>query len=162
MSRIGYGRTRQELYLTVKKILDDDGRKTPFKDNKPGKDWYKGFVKLHPELAEKTPMQLGKERAVITPAKIENWFRELRAFLSDEVQDPDLITDPSRLYNADESGFPLCPKSGKVLSMKGAKHVYNYTSSNKSQMTVLACVSPVGHYIKPLIVYPGERFRTNV
>ncbi|KAH3860850.1 hypothetical protein DPMN_023773 [Dreissena polymorpha] len=82
-------------------------------------------------------MQLGKERAVITPAKIENWFHELRSFLKDEVQDPDLIRDPSRLYYADETGFPLCPKSGKVLSMKGAKHVYNYTSSNESQIPCL-------------------------
>ncbi|KAH3847837.1 hypothetical protein DPMN_090169 [Dreissena polymorpha] len=84
------------------------------------------------------------------------------SFLRDEVQDQDLLTDPSRLYNADETGFPLCPKGGKVLSMKGAKHVYNYTSNNKSQMTVLACVSAVRHYIKPLIVYLCELFRKNV
>ena len=35
MSKIGYGRTRQELVSTVQKILDDDGRVTPFRDNNP-------------------------------------------------------------------------------------------------------------------------------
>ncbi|XP_060556862.1 uncharacterized protein LOC132717417 [Ruditapes philippinarum] len=162
MSRIGYGRTRQELLTTVKKILDDDGRKTPFKDNRPGKDWYRGFVKRHPELTERAPMQLGKERAVITPSKISNWFSELEFFVNNELNDPCLLSDPSRLYNADESGFPLCPKSGRIIAMKGEKNVYNCTSSNKTQITVLACVSAIGHYIKPMIVYPGERVRADI
>jgi hypothetical protein len=72
MSRIRYGRTRQELLTTVKKIFDNDGRKTPFKDNRPGKDWYRGFIKRHPELTERAPMQLGKQKPVITPSKISN------------------------------------------------------------------------------------------
>lgn len=162
MSKIGYGRTRQELLVTVKNILDADGRKTPFKDNKPGKDWYYGFCKRHPELSERSPMQLGKERAVITPKRIEAWFRNLRDFLQHEDNDPALIGDPSRIYNADESGFPLSLKSGKVLSMKGAKNVYNLTSSNKTQIMVLACASAIGHFIKPMIVYPGQRFGYNI
>ncbi|WAR08353.1 CRY1-like protein, partial [Mya arenaria] len=49
MARIGYGRTHQELTNTVKKILDDDGRTSPFKDNKPGKEWLSGFFRRHPE-----------------------------------------------------------------------------------------------------------------
>ncbi len=142
MSRIGYGRTRQELLGTVKRIIDADGRKTPFKDNKPGKDWYYGFVKRHPEIRERTPSKLGKERAVMTPERIERWFKDLRDFLGNEVNDPTLINDPSRIYNADESGFPLCPKSGKVLSKRGMKVVYNYTSSNNTQITVLAAQAP--------------------
>ena len=43
MSKIGYGRTPQELVSTVQKILDDDGRVTPFRDNRPGKAWLDGF-----------------------------------------------------------------------------------------------------------------------
>ena len=36
MARIGFPIKRQELSSEVKKILDIDGRKNPFKDNKPG------------------------------------------------------------------------------------------------------------------------------
>lgn len=157
-AQIGYGRTRQELLLTVKKILNVDGRRTPFKDNKPGEDWFYGFCKRHPEITVRTPMQLGKERAVITPESICKWFSDLRNFVYHELNDQSLLLDPSRIYNADESGFPLSLKNGKVLSMKGTKHVYNITSSNKTQITVLAYVSAIGHYIKPMIVYPGQRF----
>ncbi|KAH3798543.1 hypothetical protein DPMN_152143 [Dreissena polymorpha] len=38
MSKIRFGRTRQELALTIKKIIDEDGRPNPFKDNKTGKN----------------------------------------------------------------------------------------------------------------------------
>jgi hypothetical protein len=74
MGRIGFGRTRNELLDMVKKIMDDDGLKNPFSDNRPGKDWWYAFVKGHPEISERTPEQLGKERAVITPSKVQNWF----------------------------------------------------------------------------------------
>lgn len=36
MADIGYGRTREQLCLTVKQILDKDKRETPFRDNYPG------------------------------------------------------------------------------------------------------------------------------
>ena len=51
MSRIGYGRTRQELLSTVQKILKEDGCPNPFKNDKSGKDWLNGFLKRHPNLA---------------------------------------------------------------------------------------------------------------
>ncbi|CAG2186154.1 unnamed protein product [Mytilus edulis] len=73
----------------------------------------------------------------------------------------DILKDPSRLYNADESGFPLCPKTSKVLTMRGSKQVYNFSSSDKTQITVLACTSATAHYIPPMIVYPGVRFKYN-
>ena len=58
MARIGYGRTRQELANTVKKILDDDGRITPFKENRPGKEWLNGFFRRHPSLTLRTTITL--------------------------------------------------------------------------------------------------------
>jgi hypothetical protein len=60
---------------------------------------------------------------------------------------------------ADESGFPLCVNSGKVLAEKGARHVYQVATSDKQQITVMACFNAFGDYMPPLIVYPGQRFR---
>lgn len=158
MAKIGYGRTRKELCQVVKKILDDDGRVTPFKDNVPGKDWLKGFFSRHPQLSLRTTLQLGKERAIISPEKIKNWFADLISYIEEEVKDPGLLKDPSRLYNADESGFSFCCNTGKVVGYKGAPVVYNYGNSSKQQLTVLACGSAVGHFCPPMIVYPGQRF----
>lgn len=161
MARIGYGRTRQEVLDTVKRIIDADNRPNPFTDNRPGKDWWYGLIKRHPEMTERLPQSLGKERAIITQAKVQRWFEEFEHYVRNEVKDPTILQDPSRLYNADESGFSLCPKSGKVIARKGSSTVYHFTSSDKTQITVLACMSATGHFLKPLIVYPGQRFAYN-
>ena len=162
MSRIGYGRTRQELCGIVKKILHEDGRKTPFIENKPGRQWVRGYFKCHPELTLRTTVQLGKERAVISKQKIHQWFSNFQAYITNEVKDPNLLNDPSRIYNADESGFSLCPhKNSKVVGCKGAPVVYHYGNSDKTQMTVMAAVSASGHFITPMIIFPGQRFSYN-
>ena len=40
------------------------------------------------------------------------------------------VSDPARVWNADETGCPLCPKSGKVLTLSGTKDVYQATSNS--------------------------------
>ncbi|CAG2246721.1 unnamed protein product [Mytilus edulis] len=163
MAKIGYGQTRQQLLYTVKTILDHDGRKTPFKDNLPGKDWLYAFLKRHPEVSTRTPQKLGKERAVISWQKIKWWFEDFAKYLTENYQEGiDILKDASRIYNADESGFPQDPKSGKILAAKGSKNVYSTCSADKSQITVLACMSATAHtYLPPMLVFPGERFRYN-
>ena len=58
---------------------------------------------------------LGKQRATVTKDNIKWWFGELRKYLVEENAE-DILDDPSQMYNADESGFPLAPKSAKVLA----------------------------------------------
>ena len=119
MSRVGYGRTRHELCTVVQKIINDDGRKKPFLENKPGRQWLRGFFKRHPYLSVRTTIQLGKEQAVITTEKIQRWFAEFERYVKDELKDETLLLDPSRIYNADETGFSLCAqKNSKVVAKK--------------------------------------------
>lgn len=144
----------------LKKVLDQDGRQTPFKNNLPGKDWFYAFMKRHPEIAPRTPQKLGKERAAISWQKIVWWFEDLAKYLNDNYAEGiDILKDPSRVFNADESGFPQDPKSGKILAPRGSKNVYSTCSSHKSQITVLACMSATAHCLPPMLVFPGERFR---
>ena len=72
MARIGYGRTRGEFLDVVQRIIQKDERPTPFKDSRPGKDWYYQFLKRHPELVEKETNELGKERALVSSAKVQH------------------------------------------------------------------------------------------
>ncbi|XP_046568265.1 uncharacterized protein LOC124276668 [Haliotis rubra] len=117
MSRIGYGRTREELLTTVQNILDVDNRVNPFKNNKPGKDWFYGFLKRHPSISVWTPLQLGKERAIVTPEKIVGWHQNFLDY---------------------------------------------FGSSDKTQINVMPYMSASGHYIPPMLVFPGKRFTYNV
>jgi hypothetical protein len=88
------------------------------------------------------------------------WYDDLKAFFENEVDGGmTVFQDPSRIYNADETGCPLEPPSGKVLTPRGAKFVYKTGSTDKTQITVLAYMSATAHFLPPKIVFPGERFR---
>ena len=45
MAKRGMGKTRREIFLTVKQILDLSGRKSDFVNNYPSKDWGTDFWK---------------------------------------------------------------------------------------------------------------------
>ena len=57
-------------------------------------------------------MSLERERALVTPGNILKWFVGLEKHL--KKVDPTILTDPSRIFNADEGGFSFDPKNRKV------------------------------------------------
>ncbi|KAJ8043572.1 Jerky protein-like-like [Holothuria leucospilota] len=151
MGKIGYGRTRQELTLTVKQILDKTNRRNPFKNNLPGRHWVEGFLQRHQHISKRTKEALGKERACVTSAKLDKWFNEFETYIKDIESQGDIFDNPMRIFNADESGFALAGKSEKVLALK----------VHKSQITCLACCNAGGMYLPPMLIFPGVRFKYN-
>ena len=162
MARIGYGRTRQVVLHTVKTILDEDKRPNPFHDNKPGRAWLDGCFKRNPQLTVRTTIQLGKERAIINAEKIKMWFSNFKTYIENEVKDPELLSDPMHIYNADETGVSLCFMGSQVIGIKGAPVVYQFGNSDKTQITVMAACSAAANYIPPMVVFPGQRFTYNL
>ena len=69
----------------------------------------------------------------------------------------DLKDKPCHIWNADESGFFLCPVSGKVVCLLGS--VYKVTGSSEEEITTLCAINAAGATIPPMHVFPGERFR---
>ena len=65
----------------------------------------------------------------------------------------------ARIFNLDESGFPLAGTNGKlrVLTDRGAKNVYRVSPDTREQITVLGCASANGELQKPFVLYPGQR-----
>ena len=66
----GFGRTKEELLIAVKHMLDFRKRTTKSKDNMPTDKWFKRFKRDHPEITFRKPLPLGKERAKVTAAII--------------------------------------------------------------------------------------------
>ena len=140
--------------VTVKAMLDKDGRANPFRQNMPGKDWWYAFLKRHPEISQRTPEVLQKSRAYsCTPAAIEKWFSDFESF----VVLNDIKNQSRRIWNADESGFPLCPNTSRVIAMRNQKHVYSVNSDSKYQITTLVAANASGNVIPPMHIYPGKR-----
>ena len=133
MFEIGYPLTKREFLKEVKHILDIDGRETPFKNNLPGHHWFELFRKRNPEMTMRTPMGLGQERAKINIDMISSWFDGVINYLVKEVPDHDrLLKNPRRIFNADESGFPLCAKSNRVMAPKCLPSCYKHKAANHS------------------------------
>ncbi|KAJ8963792.1 hypothetical protein NQ314_005371 [Rhamnusium bicolor] len=71
-------------------------------------------------------------RAAVTETAIRRWFFELEEFLR-EYNLLDMMKDPSRIYNADETGVRTRVKSGLVLGpiSKNFKNLYEISSGNE-------------------------------
>lgn len=92
-----------------------------------------------------------------TPERLDAWYDAFSSFMKSKgLQDK-----PLRIWNADESGFPLCPKTSRVLAMRNKKHVYSVGSDSKTQITTLVAANAAGSVIPPMHIFPGVRFRYN-
>ena len=111
------------------------------------------FVQQHPEVTLCVPELLQQARTqVCDTEKISFWFSE---FLITH----DLKDKACSIWNANGSGFSLCPKFVKVLSPVDCRAMYRITSNSKEQITILCAVSAAGNVIPPTHIFPGERFR---
>ncbi|XP_023016412.2 uncharacterized protein [Leptinotarsa decemlineata] len=69
-----------------------------------------------------------------------------------------ILEDPRRIFNGDESGFSLCPSSGKVLEPKGFRSLITVKQGNeKENITVLIMFNVEGKFAPPLVLFPYVR-----
>lgn len=94
----------------------------------------------------------------MTEESVKKWFSEVETWLKKDGLF-DVLKDPSRVFNADETGFLLCPKSGRVIGERGSKEDFYAVTSNKEkeQFTVLGIFSADGVCVPPMVVYPYTR-----
>ncbi|KAH0808864.1 hypothetical protein GEV33_013927 [Tenebrio molitor] len=157
LAKCGFPQKKNDLFTSVQKIVSAKNKKTPFKQNRPGEKWYRAFIRRHPKLSLREAEGLTKARSIITEESIKKWFRELKQFL-EESQVLDILEDPSRIFNGDETSFSMCPKSGKVLAPKGYKNIYEVKKGNeKETITVLLVFSADGRTLTPMVVFPFVR-----
>nr|CAH7740421.1 unnamed protein product [Callosobruchus chinensis] len=157
IAKCGFPIKKSDFLSTVRKIAQDLGKSALFKNKTPGQKWYLGFLKRHPEISLREAEAINKARAVVTEESIRKWFSELQLFLmSNNLME--VMEDPTRIFNGDESGFSLCPKSGKVLAPKGFKNLYKITTGKeKENITVFMMFSADGAVCPPFVVFPYVR-----
>ena len=159
MAKRGFPVHKTNLIMSVKKYLEDNGREPRYlnKSKTPGRSWFEGFLKRHPEIKQKHAESLSKARAAVTQDRIHRWFDEiLDYFKENNLQD--ILRDPTRIFNGDESGFMLCPKSGNVLGpTKSKEDFYQRVSAEKEQITVMATFSADGKIVPLMLIFPYKK-----
>lgn len=114
-SKMGFPINKDSLLYSVKQLVEIEKLPNPFKNNVPGRKWFEGFLRRHPRIAHKKAEHLCKARAILTESRIRLWFSDLRDQLSEKV---DILQDPRRVFNMDETVVYLSPKGGTRTSGK--------------------------------------------
>lgn len=95
-------------------------------------------------------------RAIATDQDlIDHYFSLLKQTLVDN----NILNCPSRIFNVDETGFPLNHKPQKVVVLRGCKHANTVTTGDKGQVTVLACVSAAGFTVPPMVIFDRKALK---
>lgn len=153
----GFPLHKRNLVDTVQKIVTEDQRQTPFTNNKPGNSWVAGFFKRHNEITQRHSEVINRGRAKVTEEKIRGWGNGLREYLKEEKA-LDILDDPTRIFNADESGFRTNPDTGLVLGPINYEHFYIVKDgSEKENISALFTASAAGEIVPPCIVFPYVR-----
>lgn len=134
--------------------------KREFINNKPTNSWFTGFLKRNPEISLRKPESITKASSLVSQANIEKFFDSVFSWLEENMNSielEDLLNDPTRWLNADESGFELNPTPAKVCARRGEKHVQRIQNGKpKTQITVTYCFSADGHMFEPVILFPDS------
>lgn len=157
MAERGMGLKPGEFLNFVANILNKEKRQTPFKNQRPGYDWYYGFMARNASIVKprtETPLEIC--RAKLTKDKVDAWYSKFREFLIAK----DLIDKPSRIWNADEAGFSMGSISGNVIGPTRSGQVPHISGGpSKQRYTVMYCGSADGTIMPPFFVYPEPKPR---
>ncbi|KAI8487400.1 hypothetical protein Bbelb_348690 [Branchiostoma belcheri] len=127
------------------------GESSKFSEAGPGKRWWRGFRRRHPELSLRSPDQLDKERAMFATERVVfEYF-----LLLDDVLTKANAKDknPHLIYNADETGVDLSAKVSKVIVPRGSKRSPSRRAGSRDHVSVLMCVSAAGQTVPPMVIY---------
>ena len=155
MAYRGFPRTTSQIKEAVKSYLDKCKLKiNNFNDNRPGRTWFYGFLRRHPDLKMSKAEKLEISRAMAcSEESVMSWFQEFRSILAEYN-----INSPDQIYNCDESGFPLQSKNSlKVCTDKWVKRTFQITSANKVSISTLQCICANGNVVPPAVLFPGKK-----
>lgn len=145
-----------DLAVSVKQIVKDLKIEYSFKNGIPGRTWMRHLLNRYLDISVRQPEKLSKVGANVTESNIRCWFKEIKDYCDKEMLQ-EAMADPSRIFNTDETGFELCPNTGKVLATKGQKNVYDlHSGSDKESITVLTTVNvhQPSYYTQPNACLP--------
>lgn len=153
----GFPVCKEQLLDSVEMLIKQLKRPNTFKEGRPWRHWYEGFMKRHPEISARMAQNLTNARASVTETKIKRWFSEISQYLTNE-NIKDILDDPSRVYNCDETAMYLNPKGEKVIVRKGEKAVYTFINNDEKEcLTTLITCNANGQLAPPMIMYSYKR-----
>jgi hypothetical protein len=128
----GFPADELDLRFIVKAYLTRQGRIVKsFKENLPGRDWMKLFLKRHPELTVCFAANIKKVRAGVTENIISDYVDNLKVLVEN--------FPPENIYNYNETNVSDDPGRKRIICRRGCKYPERILDSTKSGATVMFC-----------------------
>ena len=152
MSKNGFGLSRNEVINVVQKYVSRNKIKTPFKNGRPGQDWWLSFKKRHNlSILKLQPLESARKKQ--TNPWIIYGFYDL---LEKTIQYLGIQSKPQQIWNCDETSFCHDPSQTKVLASKGEKSSWLTAATGRENTSVLACVNAAGEKLPPFAIFKGK------
>ena len=144
-AKIGYAHTRKQVLALVQQMVNSKGIATTVTNG-----WWERYVQRHPNITLRVAVPFSYARAMATDREVIDRYFDM---LEDCLRSNGLLNKAAVIFNCDETGLPLDPKSHKVVDRVGCKNPSYITSGSKSQITVLACTCAAGYPIPPMVIF---------
>ena len=151
----GFSPSADEVKNLVQDFVIANKLKTPFKDGRPGKDWFKQFLSRQKLSTKKATMiSAARKAATANPFIIYDFYEVIDKVITENN------LSPNQVWNCDESGFPTDPSKYKVVAPIGKAAWKTTCGAGRENVTVLATCSASGRALDPLIVFSGKNFQS--
>ena len=130
--------------------LDQRGRKvSAFKDNLPGNDWARSFLRRHSgTLTTRLCQNIKVARSKVDCNAVSKYFQNLSETLKD--------VDPAQIVNYDETNLSDDPGAVKFLFKRGTRYPERIMNSTKTCVSIMFAGTATGELLAPYVVYKAE------
>jgi len=161
MERRMYGLTPESVRKLVYTFCEKNNIEHSFNRERQsaGKKWLKLFFERHPEPSLRKPEGTSIHRALgYNSSKVKEFEKVLHQELFHTNGDRRIPVE--NIFNVDETGVTVNQKPRKIIATKGKKGVATIQSAEKGKtITAICCVSAVGVYCPPFLIFPRARFK---
>ena len=143
----GFPFSSLDLRMMVKAYLDQVNKKIKqFKDNIPGEDWARSFLKRHSrDLSRRHCQNIKTSRAEMKREDFEQYFKNLGKVLENVPH--------TNILNYDETNLSDDPGQEKLIFKRGKKYperIQNYTKGN---ISIMYAGTAAGEMLPSYVVY---------
>jgi hypothetical protein len=116
-----------------------------FRENRPGRNWVRAFVKRHKEqVVVRIPSNIRRSRAAVSPDQVREYF----ANLAREVEG----VPPTHIFNYDETCMRDDPGAQQCLFRKGVRYPEQVRDHSKTCFSTMFCIAGHGDCLPPMTV----------
>ena len=161
LSELFFGITKEQLCKLAYELAWKNGMQHPFNKDKraAGDDWFYGFMSRNPALSLRKPESTSITRVMgFRRSEVNRFFDNLKEVYKKEN------FDPSRIFNADETGMlTVQVQKQKIIAETGKKQIGKIVSAEKGEtITAVVCVSACGGFVPPMLIFPRKNLNTRL